>query len=137
MTRTVKRPQGKQAAIANLEALEEARRETKILKSEIDTNQAAAIEAMDKAGVQILDFQYGDEILVARVMRNSSLVIDEDALRKELGEKLWAKVTSQTLDKKRLEALIDLGEIDPVVVAQVSREKPIAPFIRINPMQNP
>ena len=56
--------------------------------------------------------------------------IDEERLKKAVGTEVWNRITSRTLDKKKLEALLALGEIDPNVVASCS-ETSVSPYIKI------
>lgn len=94
--------------------------------------QADLIALMDSAGTGAMEVEHEGLILDAKVMRNSSIVIDEVALRDRIGEELWDKITTQTMDKKKLEAFVGSGEISATLVAQCATEKPIAPFIRID-----
>lgn len=58
-------------------------------------------------------------------------IIDEDGLKKGLGARTWNSLTVRKLDRRRLEAAIESGSVDPVVVAQYSSVKRDAPFINI------
>lgn len=44
--------------------------------------------------------------------------INEPALRKELGAKVYDKYTKRVLDRKAMERAMDMGLIDPVTVSK-------------------
>lgn len=69
---------------------------------------------------------------VTKVEPKGGVIIDEVALRNALGEKDWLKVSTRTLDTKKLEANIASGEVDANKVSECSVEKePSAPYIKI------
>lgn len=71
--------------------------------------------------------------VTAKRMQNTGEVVDEAALKKELGAKLWKKVTTPTLDKDKLEEAIVTGLVDPVVVAKHTKTiTTSSPYIRFN-----
>ena len=69
------------------------------------------------------------------LVQSEVLEIDEAGLKKALGAKLWAKVTKQVLDKKKLEACVTTGDISPVIVAANSVEKARRPYVRFTTKQ--
>lgn len=56
--------------------------------------------------------------------------IDEKGLRRALTAKVFDKFTVKKLDRKAMEAAMDSGEVDPMVVARFVSAKPNSPFIR-------
>jgi hypothetical protein len=52
------------------------------------------------------------------VTSRTTTTFDEDGLKKAMGAKAYAKVTTPKLDTKKLSAAVDAGEIDPGVIAQ-------------------
>ena len=60
-----------------------------------------------------------------------SKVINEQRLKKRLGQALWMKVTTRTLDKKKLDAFIASGEVDPTVVADCTDEFPGKEYVKV------
>lgn len=72
----------------------------------------------------------GDKVFKFTYVQNKTTVLDEDGLKKALGAPKFNKLTTAHLDKKKLEAAMDLGTVDPVIVGQYVTEKPSAAFIR-------
>lgn len=71
----------------------------------------------------------------ATLMKQSEYRFDEPGLKKALGARVWNKLTVAKLDKKKLEAAMANGDVDPVVVAAYAAEKESAPYIRLT--ENP
>jgi hypothetical protein len=58
--------------------------------------------------------------------------IDWDGLKKKLPPDKWKKILGAPQpEKAKLEALMELGEVDPAVVKEFITEKPIKPSVRI------
>lgn len=95
------------------------------VKNEIEAN---IVDAMQQIGKKSISAQGVKGTLV----EGTTVNIDEDALKKALGAKTWGKVTKQVLDKAKLEAAVVIGDVDEVVVAQCSEEKPRKPYIRVS-----
>lgn len=62
--------------------------------------------------------------------RARTTTIDEPGLRKELGAKTFDKYTKRVLDRKAMEAAMDTGEIDPVIVSKHVQVVPGHPYLR-------
>ena len=56
--------------------------------------------------------------------------VNEDGLKKAIGAPAWNKLTTAKLDRKKLSAAMDSGELDPYIVGQHVTETPSKPFIR-------
>lgn len=67
-------------------------------------------------GKHRIDFDENTNALI-KVKKRETTNIDEDRLRKALGAKRYNKLLSTFLDESKLEAAIQLGEVDPNVVA--------------------
>jgi uncharacterized protein YciI len=89
--------------------------------------QTELIDEMENQGRTTVEYDGTKGALV----RGVRLDIDQDKLRKSVGAKLWEKITTRVLDKKLLESAVALGDVDPVVVAQATEERAIAPYVRI------
>jgi len=63
-------------------------------------------------------------------VRAERVEVDEKALRKALTAKVFDKYTVRKLDRKAMEAAIDTGDIDPMVVAKHVLTKPGEPYLR-------
>lgn len=65
-------------------------------------------------------YRWGDEEHPSSVTYSLRGVptINEPALRKELGAKVYDKYTKRVLDRKAMERAMDMGLIDPVTVSK-------------------
>jgi hypothetical protein len=64
------------------------------------------------------------------VVQGERPVINESGLKKSLGARLWKTVTVQKLDRKKLDAAMESGKIDPVLVVQNSTVVAAKAYIR-------
>lgn len=67
------------------------------------------------------------------LVEGSTMSLDEEKLKKAIGAQMWNKITTRTLDRKKLDAFIASGEINPMIVARVTTEVPRKPFVKIVP----
>jgi len=100
---------------------------------ELKLSAEHAKNVFEKAQLELIDYmkanqrksavvQHGDEEkLRATLVTPERLKVDEPALKKAVGYKLWGKITVPKLDRKKLEEAVLLGDIDPVVVSQCSQ----------------
>lgn len=72
----------------------------------------------------------GHAVKVTKVA-GSSIVMDEERLRKSVGATIWNKITSRNLDKKLLEKAVSEGTVTAGTLAEVSTEKPIKPYLKV------
>lgn len=105
----------------------------KSLGEQVYEAEARLIDAMERKGQKTVSA--GD--LRGTLVKGTTITIDEAALKKSLGARLWGKVTKQVLDKEKLEAHIVTGEVDPNVVASVSAEKDRKPFVKVSGTYTP
>lgn len=100
-----------------------------------DAIHAELVEYMTNEGVDALtsvDHDTKSHRIKATLVKGTSIVIDEGRLMTELGTRLWTKVTSRTLDRKKLDTAIADGTVDPSIVAHASSEKPRKPYVRLS-----
>lgn len=93
--------------------------------------ELALIEGMNlarKKGVAV-QLDNGDEVK-GTLVEAQRVVYDEQALEVALADK-WSRVTKTTLDTKKLEAAIALGDVDPNVVAVCSEVRDNKPYVKI------
>lgn len=64
-----------------------------------------------------------DDYAVVTVKTRETLTIDAQRLKKAIGARKYNKLTTPTLDESKVEAAIQLGELDPNVVASCTDEK--------------
>ena len=113
-------------------ALDELRRQKDELEDTIDALQQRIVATLDSLEVKSHEVEVnGSRSIKATRAQSNRTVIDEVGLKKSLGETLWNKVSSRVLDKKKLEAYIASGEVNPTTVAKCSTENEGKPYIRI------
>lgn len=110
-----------------VERLADAKSAQHAADAEVKAVQAALIDMMNEDGIT----SASTEAHKAALVTATTIVIDEKKLKRVIGARLWNKVTVQKLDKKKLEAAVELGEVDMSDVAKSSDEVPKAPYIRI------
>jgi transcriptional regulator with AAA-type ATPase domain len=101
-----------------------------VLGDEVKELQTRLLELMGTTKTVRVDMEDGTPVNVT-VVRGTKVNIDENGLKKALGASMWDKVTTKSLDMKKLQAYIASGEIDPMVVANVSKETAIAPYVTV------
>lgn len=70
----------------------------------------------------------------ATLVQGTTVKYNEPGLKKALGAQVWRKVTKQVLDKKKLEDLVQEGEIDVHVIAENSVVNDNKPYVRVTPV---
>jgi ATP-dependent helicase YprA (DUF1998 family) len=93
---------------------QEARKDLELHQREVEAHQARIIDLLRRRGIKTHTFGKTKVTMV----RPETMTFDENGLRKALGAKVFNKLTTAKLDRKKLEKAIESGEIDPVVVAQ-------------------
>lgn len=111
--------------------LDDLKRDRDDIDEQIKEVQAEIISELDRIQEKTIVVEVQDRKIKATKVEGIRTTIDENSLKKSLGEKLWMKVSSRVLDKKKLEAHIASGEVDPIVVAESSTEKANAPYIKL------
>lgn len=102
------------------------------IESQIKELQDSIVEILDSVEQKSLVVELEDRSVKATKIQAVRTTIDESSLKKSLGDKIWLKVSVRVLDKKRLEAAIAHGEVDPLVVAECSTETESAPYIKLS-----
>lgn len=111
--------------------LDQLKQEREDIDEQIKEVQADIIAELDRIQEKTIVVEIDNRKVKATKVEGIRTTIDENTLKKSLGEKLWMKVSSRVLDKKKLEAHIASGEVDPIVVAESSTEKANAPYIKL------
>lgn len=88
------------------------------------------IAHMERNGRKNLTVDFEGKSYSVTKIQATSVRIDEAKLQKGLGAKLWEKVTTRVLDKKKLEAYMASGEVDATVVAKCSEDHENAPYLK-------
>lgn len=99
-------------------------------KRHLEKVTAALITQMEADQKKTLS--YGAQGFVRKVtyVQTKTFNIDEKGLRKALTAKVFDRFTVRKLERAKLEAAMDNGEVDPMVVAKFVEEKPNKPYLR-------
>ena len=111
--------------------LDDLKRERDEIDEQIKEVQADIIAELDRIQEKTIVVEIDSRKVKATKVEGVRTTIVENSLKRSLGEKLWMKVSTRVLDKKKLEAHIASGEVDPIVVAEASTEKANAPYIKL------
>lgn len=91
-------------------------------------NQLLPLMVDEKVTKQKADL--GHHVATVRVKKRTKMVVDEDRLKKALGASQFNKLTSPVLDEAKVEAAIQLGDVDPNVVASCTSESE-TPYLEV------
>lgn len=81
---------------------------------------------------QTITVQHAGEVITGTLVAGSSLIYDEDALKKKVGATIWRKISSTVMDKTKLGEALKRGDVDDVTLASVATEKPITPYVKVS-----
>jgi len=104
-------------------AEEDAKRRRALVEEEL-------MAEMTKSQLKSTSTRDGGKRLQVTYVQGETASIDEAGLRKALGATAFRKYTVEKLDRKRLEAAMDTGEVDPIVVGQFVSVAPSKPYLR-------
>lgn len=81
---------------------------------------------------------YINELQTAQITytQRTSYEINELGLRRALKAKTYDKYTVRKLDRKKLEAAMETGEVDPMAVAPFVAPKPGKPYLTFTPSKD-
>jgi chromatin segregation and condensation protein Rec8/ScpA/Scc1 (kleisin family) len=120
-----------------IQKLEELRQEKEVIDTQIKVLQAEIVDALDDLDQKTMTVTVANKAGVERMVKatkvqNHRSTIDEASLRSALPEKVWIMVSTRALDKRKLEAHMAAGDVDPIVVANASTETLSAPYIKLS-----
>lgn len=123
MNKTLRRSNLTQAAKDALDTVVDSLAHIKIAKDQAESDRKevapVALERMKEAGVAKHRIPWSDEHdAVAAIKTRDNSKVDPERLKKAIGAKQFHKLTSEHLDDEKIEAAIQLGELDANVVAQ-------------------
>jgi hypothetical protein len=101
------------------------------LQARFDAAEAEVVQLLAELGQKTRDA--GN--YKCTVVRTETLVFDESGLKRAIGAVQFNKLTNRKLDRKKLEAAVEAGTVDRVVVAQNSLVKEGSPYLRITEKQ--
>lgn len=118
---------------SDIEAIGQKRATIATLNDEVKTHQERVVEAFahDPKGRKSTTIERNGQKWAVTYVEGESVVLDEAKLKKRLGATLWNKITTRSLDKKKLDAFIKSGEIATSDVAACSDLIPRTPHTRI------
>lgn len=97
-------------------------------KSQLEADVLDLMAEADIDGPRVVED--GDSVFTATPVRPTRIVFDEPELEASLTKSQWEKVTKRVLDKDKLEAALQLGEIDFSVVDACSEEVANKPYVK-------
>lgn len=108
------------------------RRRDRIIEA-MTAEQEALLKQMEQAKIDRVNAHddVEDYDVTGVIVRASTTIMDEPALRKRVGSRVWAKLTSQTLDKSKLDSALKQGMVQDVDLAAVSTEVPKKPYVKV------
>lgn len=112
-----------------LQRLAELKAELEALSAEHDLITEEVVPVLMKLG-KTHNLPDGTQFTATQAHRS---YFDDAAIRKELGEELWAKVRKETMDAKKVEALITAGVIDAQMIAEHTEERPSKAYVLVTP----
>lgn len=104
-------------------AEDEAKRRRLLIEEELIADMTRRQEKTSSA-------QDGGKKYQVTFVQGETTSINEESLRKSLGATRYRKYTVEKLDRKKLEAAMELGEVDPIVVGQHVTVKASNPYLR-------
>lgn len=72
----------------------------------------------------------GDRVHKMTFVQTESTVINEEGLRKEVGVKVWNKITDRKVNRAKVTKAVEDGEISPEVLGTFVQVKKASPYIR-------
>lgn len=72
----------------------------------------------------------GFDVKITYVQRTNT-TLDEAGLKKEIGLKRWTRISKSVIDRRKLEQLIESGEIDPMTVGKYLTQTSTKPHLRV------
>ena len=90
----------------------------------------ALTEKMEREQRKTYTVRDGGKYRKVTYVQNTTTVVNEDGLKKEIGARAFNKLTTAKLDRKKLETALTDGTIDPFTVGKHTEEKPSKAFIR-------
>lgn len=115
-----------------VEGLRAARAELDRADEAFHTAQSAVVDHIKALGQKTASYSQGAVVVRATVVQAERVVVDEPALKKALGARVFNKLTVRKLSNELLRKAIMDSVVDPVVVAQHSRITYNAPSVRIS-----
>ena len=101
-----------------------------LAKARLDVAASELLNSMEDKHQKSYRWTNGDRQRSVTYVRSDRAEIDEKGLRKALTAKVFDKYTVKKLDRKAMEAAMDTGEVDPMIVSKYVTTKPGAPYLK-------
>lgn len=117
----------------NLRRIATLRRREAEIKEKIKQHQQDLIAQLEEQNAEQLVFHDEDNgvTITGTLVRSSTVNLDDEALKKKVGANIWRKISTLSLDRKKLEVALQAGDVSDVDVAASSTITPKAPFVKV------
>lgn len=85
---------------------------------------------MKQHSAKTIETDEGDAFHRFTYVTNRRVMVNEDGLRKVLGDHVFERYTKRAFDRAAMERAIDNGEIDPSTIAPFVEYADSAPFVK-------
>jgi hypothetical protein len=106
-----------------------ARAERDRAQSYLDSIQARLVKQMQADQRKTYKWSDGGVNRNLTYVQQYTTIVDEPGLRRALRAKVFDRYTKRVLDRKRMEAAMDAGEIDPMTVSRFVTQRPKTPYL--------
>lgn len=100
------------------------------VNQEYNLVKSMLVEVMQEEQIKTHEVEEGGKIYRATFTQATVPIIDEEGLRKELGEELYREYCKLVLDRKMVEAAMEDGQLDPLTVGKHVTERKNKPSVR-------
>lgn len=90
----------------------------------------ALLEQMAEKHQKSYKHKYQGVVTTVTYVKRETVEVDEKGLRKALTARVFDRYTVKKLDRKAMEAAMDTGAVDPMVVARFATTKESAPYLK-------
>lgn len=130
-----KKPLQPGPSIGNIEEkmvkIADLRKQNAANSAEITVLQDEIVEGLDGLGIKKHTTNVGGHLYSASLQQNTSRSVDEKRLKRKVGMSIWGQITSRVLDRKKLDAAVANGVVDPVDLADCITETPSKKFVKV------
>lgn len=120
----------KSTSVDEVDEYLEAKRAATEASKRLELATAALTEKMERDHRKTYTVKDGGKVRKVTYVQNTTTVVNEDSFKKEIGARAFNKLTTAKLDRKKLEAALDTGEVDPIILGKHTETKPSKAFIR-------
>lgn len=117
----------------NLRRIAALRKKQAEINEQIKTRQDELLAQLEEREMEKITYKDEEDgvTITGTVVRSSTVTTDDEALKKKVGAQVWKKITTLTLDKKKLEVAIQAGDVADVDVAAASTITQRTPYVKV------